>query len=373
MKTVKISSLQMAMLMYPTIVATAILSVPNLTATYANQDLWISPIFASIIGFLTVFISVRLHKLYPEKTVIQFSEQIIGRIPGKILGLAFLFFYIQSTGGITRSYAEFIVSSFLFQTPIIVVIVSMVLLCAFAVYGGLEVLGRITQVLFPLFFVPLFLLIILLSPEYEFSNIFPILERGLLPPIKGAVVPGGWFSEFFITIFLLPFLADKKKGSKYGILTVFAVMITLVVVNLIVLFILGNTTSSKTYPLMNISRYISIADFFENLESVTMAIWILGTFVKISVFFYVVVLGTAQWLNIEDYRPLVWPIGILIVEFSFWAVPSSMAFIHYEITAFPFYSVTIQTIIPLFLLGIAFFRNKNRNRNKKKETNSVYK
>ncbi|QED47285.1 GerAB/ArcD/ProY family transporter [Cytobacillus dafuensis] len=369
MNTVKISSLQMAMLMYPTIVATAILSVPSITATYAKQDLWISPIFASIIGFLTVYISVSLHNHFPEKTVIQFSEQIIGRIPGKILGLVFLFFYIHSAGDITRAYAEFIVSSFLFQTPIIVVIVTMVLLCAFAVYGGLEVLGRISQLLFPLFFVPLLLLILLLSPDFEIGNIFPILEKGIIPPIKGAIVPSGWFSEIFMIIFFLPFLTDKKKGRKYGVLTVLAVMITLVVVNLIVLFILGTTTSSKSYPLMNISRYVSIADFFENLESVTMAIWILGTFVKISVFFYVVVLGTAQWLNIEDYRPIVWPIGILIVEFSFWAVPSSMAFIHYEITAFPFYSVTIQTIIPLLLLGIAFFKNRNR----KKESNSVYK
>ena len=98
----KISALQMAIIMYPTIVATAILGIPSITAKYAKNDLWLSPIFASLIGYVTVYIAYKLHKLYPKQTVIQFSEQIMGRFAGKIIGLLFLFFYIQTTGQITR-------------------------------------------------------------------------------------------------------------------------------------------------------------------------------------------------------------------------------------------------------------------------------
>ena len=317
----KISSFQMAFMMYPTIVATAILGVPSITAKYAKNDLWLSPILASLIGYVTVYIAYKLHQLYPKQTVIQFSEQIMGRFAGKILGFLFLFFYIQVTGQVIRAYGEFIVDSFLVNTPISVIMASMVFLCAFIVRGGLEVLGRAAQLFFPVFVFPLLILIILLVPDFEFKNIFPILGDGIMPPIKGAIVPGGWFTEFFLISFLLPFLADRKKGMKYGMMTVFAVMMTLVVVNLIVLFVLGPTTASKVYPLMQVARYISIADFFEHVESVVMAIWVVGAFVKISVFYYAAALGTAQWLNLSDYRPVVWPLGILIVEFSFWSLP----------------------------------------------------
>jgi spore germination protein KB len=358
----KISSLQMAFMMYPTIVATAVLGVPSITAKYAKTDLWLSPILASLIGYVTVYIAYKLHKLYPKQTVIQFSEQIIGRIPGKILGFLFLFFYIPITGQILRSYGEYIVDSFLVKTPISVVMASMILLCAFIVRGGIEVLGRAAQLLVPVFIIPILLLIILLGPDLEFKNIFPILGNGIMPPIKGSIVPGGWFSEFFLMIFLLPFLTDMKKGMKYGMRTVFAVMMTLVVVNLIVLFVLGSTTSTKNYPLMNVSRYISFADFFEHLESAIMAVWIVGAFVKISVFYYAAALGTAQWLNLSDYRPVVWPIGILIVEFSFWSYPSSMDVSRYDIVAFPFHGILMQTIIPLLLLVIAMIRKRNRQR-----------
>jgi spore germination protein KB len=237
---------------------------------------------------------------------------------------------------------------------------SMALLCAFIVRGGIEVLGRAAELFVPVFIFPICILILLLIPDLEFKNIFPILGEGIMPPIKGAIVPGGWFSEFFLIIFLLPFLADMKKGMKSGMMTVFAVMMTLIVVNLTVLFVLGPTTSTKLYPLMNVSRYISFADFFEHVESAVMAVWIVGAFVKVSVFYYASALGTAQWLNLSDYRPVVWPIGILIVIFSLWSLPSSVDVSRNDINVFPLQSILMQTIIPLLLLVIAVVRKRNR-------------
>lgn len=360
----KISALQMAMFMYPTIVATAILSIPSITAKYAQNDLWLSPIIGSFIGYIAVIIAYKLHTYYPGETVIQFSKHIIGQFPGKILSFFILFFYIVTTGQIVREYSDFIVGFFLFQTPISAISASMVLLCAFVVYGGLEVLGRVAQLFFPIFVIPLLLFIILLSPDFEFGNILPILDNGILPPLKGAIVPSGWFMEFFLIIFFLPFLTDEKKGVKYGAMTVTGVMITLALVNLIVLFVLGITTASKDYPLMTTGRYASLANFFENLESVIMAVWILGAFVKISVFFYASTLGVAQWLNLSDYRFAVWPVGILIVQLSFWAIPNSMDLNRYLEKAFPIFGFIIQILIPLFLLAIAIIRKRNSKKAK---------
>ena len=356
----KISSLQMAVMIYPTIVATIILGVPSITAKYAKNDLWLSPILASVIGYVRVYLACKLHQLYPKQTVIQFSEQIVGRFAGKVLGVLFLLFYIQGTGHALRSYSEFMVDSFLVHTPISVIIASMAFLCALIVSGGLEGLGRAAQLFFPVFFFPLLILIILVFPDFEFKNIFPILEDGIMPPIKGAIVPMGWFTELFMISFFLPFLVDGKKGKKYGMMTAFAVMMTLVVVNLIVLFVLGQTTASRVYPLMQVARYISIAGFFEHLESIVMAIWVVGAFVKISVFYYVAVLGTAQWLNLSDYRSIVWSIGILIVAFSFWSHSSTMELQRFLFGVFPFYGLLIQTIIPLFLLVIAVVRKRKQ-------------
>ncbi|MGM0890318.1 MAG: GerAB/ArcD/ProY family transporter [Bacillota bacterium] len=90
----KISSLQMAIMMYPTIVATAVLGLPSITAKYAQNDLWLSPILASLIGYVTVYIAYKLHELYPKQTVIQFSEHILGRFAGKF-SVFYSYFFIS--------------------------------------------------------------------------------------------------------------------------------------------------------------------------------------------------------------------------------------------------------------------------------------
>jgi len=354
----KISSLQMAIMLYPAIIATSIISVPSIVAKYAKNDLWISPIFASIIGFVTIYIAYELHKLYPKQTVIQFSEQILGRFAGKIISFIILSFYLLATGHIIRGYSELIVSSFLIKTPISVIMTTMVLLCGFAVQGGIEVLGRLAQLFLPLFVLPILIFTFLLVPDYDVKNIFPILSEGIMPPIKGSIIPAGWYSEFFLIIFLLPFLSDVKKARKYGMLSVLAVMVTLVAVNLVVLFILGPTTSSKRFPLMIVARYISLADFFENMESIAMAIWIVGAFIKISVFYYAAALGTAQWLKLSDYRVVIWPFAIMFIELAFWSIPSSAQYTSYIVNVLPFYGPLVQTIIPLFLLLVAIIRKK---------------
>jgi spore germination protein KB len=354
----KISSFQMAIIMYTTILATAILLVPAITAKYAKQDLWLSPIWASLIGFITVYIAYRLNKHYPDKTIIEYSEQILGRIFGKILGFVYLCFYLHITSIVVREYGEFIVGTFLNNTPITVIMGTMVLVCALNVRGGVEVMGRSAQLFVPIVIFLFAWIVILLIPDYEPTNILPMMEHGLGPSIKGSIVPQGWFSEFLLTSFLLPYLTDREKGMKWGMISVLTVMLTMVITNLASFFLFGEITATLTYPVMVAARFISIADFFEHLESIVMAIWVGGTFVKISMFLYAIVIGTAQWLKLSDYRPLTFPISFLLVVFSIWLGPSLQDLVNYISTVSPFYSMSVQTMIPLLLLFIVFIQNR---------------
>ncbi|WP_309121062.1 endospore germination permease [Paenibacillus sp.] len=351
----KISAFQMAVMMYPTIVATAILIVPGVTAQHAKNDAWLSPILASVVGFATVYIAYRLHQLYPKQTVVQYSERIVGRIAGKAIGLIYIFFYLHTNGIVVREYAEMITSAFLRRTPVIVVISSILLVTAFSVRGGVESIARSALIFTPVFIFPL-ALILLLIPDLHASYLFPVMEHGIMPAIMGAVVPQAWFSEFFLVSFLLPFLTDIEKGKKWGFISVAAAVFGLVYINLMILLLFGEHVPAMVYPVLITFRYISVADFFENMESVVVAMWVMGNAVKISVFYYAAVLGTAQWLKLSDYKPIVLPIGVLIALFSFWSFPSFQHVVHFLTAVFPFHGTFVQTAIPLILLCIALLR-----------------
>lgn len=354
----KISALQMGILMYHAILATGILFIPASVFEAAKQDLWISPILASPLGVLSIYIAYRLNKLYPEATILQYSEHILGTFLGKVLGLVLLILLVTSLSVMFWQYGEFVVSEFLPHTPKVVIIGMMLLLCAFALHGGLEVISRLSGMVFPVFFFLFLVIIILLLPDVDMKRMLPVMENGWMPALKGSWVLYTWFAQFGIVYFFLPFLTDRQKGMKFGMLSVFVVTLTLVVTNLIVIWVFGDVTANFNAPLMSASRYISIAEFLSHLESLVMALWIAGTFIKLCAFYYIVVLGTAQWLNLSSYRLLILPIGFLVGVFAMQAfLNTAEAAEHFEVVSRGVMDTLVYGVaIPAFLLCAAYLR-----------------
>jgi len=350
--------MQMAIAMYPTIVATAILFVPAVTAIYARLDLWWSPIWASSLGFVTVYVMVRLSRLFPQQSFIEYIERIIGRVAGKIVGLTYLVFLLHINGIVIREYGEFIVSSFLSHTPIIVIMGTIVCVSAFAVIGGIEPIMRCAQLFVPAVVVLGVAIIALLIPSMKLTHMFPMFENGLLPSIKGAVVPSGWFSEYMLISFLLPSIKDRNKAIKYSFISVTSVMAIMVLVNYSILLMFGNGIMTMSQPLMTATRQINLVDFIQHLESIVMAIWVLAVFLKITMFYYVLVLGTGQLLKLSERRSVIWPIGVLLTAFSIWCASSLQELSDVISTTLPFYLMLFTSVIPIVLLCIALIRNK---------------
>ncbi|GED71776.1 germination protein [Brevibacillus reuszeri] len=351
-----ISEMQMGLLLFPVIVATADLIVPAITTKYAHRDMWLSPVCASVIGFLTVYLIYKLHALYPGQTIIQYSTQIIGDIPGKIVGLIILYNLLYSDGNILRLYGEFIVGSFLYKTPLFVVMGSMILLCAFTIRSGIEALARAAHLLVPLLFLFYMGIVILMLPFMKAENFFPVLENGFIPVLRGAIAPQGWFSEVILFSFLIPFVSHEKKGMKTGFVIVSIAAVSLLSLNLSALLILGQEVGTMTYPFYTAVQMISYADFFENLDAIVIAIWVAGAFVKISMFYFALTLGTAQWVGMEDYRLLVLPLGLLLMIFSYWTAPDLSSIVSNIGKTIGFQTTGIFSVFPLLLYMIAQLR-----------------
>jgi spore germination protein KB len=91
-----------------------------------------------------------------------------------------------------------------------------------------------------------------------------------------------------------------------------------------------------------------------------MAVWVLGNFMKISVFYYAAALGTAQWLKLSDYRPIVMPLGFITMLLSFWDLPNFTDLAHFISKTIPFYLTSVETLIPLLLLIVALLRTNKK-------------
>ncbi|MFC7392129.1 GerAB/ArcD/ProY family transporter [Scopulibacillus cellulosilyticus] len=351
----KISTFQMGVIMYFMVGGTSTLLVPSIAAKYAGQDMWLSPVWSSLIGCLNVFIAWQLYKIYPKTTMIESSKIILGRILGFVFNFFFLFRLIYDMSIIVREYGEFI-HVFLSKTPLYILMGSLILVCSFAVLGGIEVIARCTQFFLPIVILFFFLMIIFIIPDLKPENMLPVMENGLKPSLKSALFINEWFVEFIYIAFLFPLLKNKKRALSWGSISVLTVMVTMVMANFVCLFLLGDITEKYNFPVYTVASYISVADFVEHLDGIVMAIWILVGFCQLAMWFYALSLGVSQWLNLSEYRPVVLPLGLLIILFSIWIAPNFESLVASLNTAFVPYTYVIMSFYPILLLCIAYVR-----------------
>lgn len=355
----KISSTQLMFLLVTLVTATAWLFVPAITTKAAAQDGWLSVLVpATLFGIAVVLVCVALGRRFPGRTVIEYSGDIVGKFSGKIIGLAYIFFFLHLNGIIIREFGDFVVTAFMPETPLLVFNAVIVLLAAYAVRAGLEVICRANQFVFPLAVLSLFALVGMVAAEMHPDNLMPILEKGLGPVLKGALAPASWRGEVMVLLMFLPYLNKPREARKAGLLAVVFIGFLLALDTAAMIAVFGaEMPGHMTFPTLYLARYVSIAQFIERVEAIVMILWVTGIMIKVACFYHAGVLATAQWCGVKDYRPLVFPLGIIQLVWSVTLFENARELVDYLANS-PLYMYTFELGIPLLLLSVALIRKK---------------
>jgi spore germination protein KB len=234
-----------------------------------------------------------------------------------------------------------------------------VAIAAYTVRNGLEVFTRANEIFFPLIMVFFILSMILTSKDIDLQRLLPVADAGVLSMAKGATVPLAWFGEIVTITTVIPYLNRPRDAHRVASTAILAsgFILLVVVVDAIVTF--GpDYLDGMVFPGIARYRTINIAGFLGRLEALGMANWVTGGFVKVSVFYWVTVLGIAQVLELKDYRPLVLPVGALLLDLSILNHPRAIDLNHFVVMGLPPFVATFAVVIPLLLLVTALARGK---------------
>ncbi len=357
----KIDGKQAIFLMLSVVLPTAILTIPAGIVRTARQDAWLSVMAATLAVLLIAWLVVSLSLRFPGKTLCEYAEEILGKTLGKIVCLLYIWlFFLYAGSGAVRQFSFFLVTAMMPETPIEVFSITVVAVAAYAVRNGLEVLCRFNQLFLPV--TGLLAIVFFLSTiEMKPARLLPVFDAGLLPIVKGTVMPTMLMGEIVLLAMIIPYLNKPEEAQRIAILSALFNGFVLTASTLEALLIFGPDLAAHwIFPTFNAVRVISIANFLERLESVIVAFWVLGGFVKVGVFYYVAVLGSAQCLNLKDYRPLVLPVGVILVSFSSFMHGENIVDMIYYISQIqvPFMLIVFEVGIPLLLLIIALVRGK---------------
>jgi spore germination protein KB len=357
----KISGRQAVLLMVSMVLPTAFLFVASVVASLARQDGWLSMLLATLSALLIAWLTVNLGLRFPNKTLFQFPEVILGRWPGKVVALLYIWWYIHMNAEIIRQYGSFLVTAFMPETPIIVFEIMIMAIAAYAVYNGLEVFTRVNEIILPFTLVSIVVLIVLATPEMNLKRLLPVFaDNGAVPVIKGAVMPTAWMGEIVTMAVLIPCLNKAEEAYKVAVTATLITGLILCASFVADIAIFGPQVSAGwLFPGLNAARMVHLANFLERLDPVVMAIWVAGVLVKMSIFYWVATLGAAQWLELKDYKPLVLPVGVILLALSIMVHESILGLFTFLGTFWGPYALTLfQVGIPLLLLIVAVLRGQ---------------
>ncbi|MCZ8514016.1 endospore germination permease [Paenibacillus filicis] len=360
-ETTKISVRQFTVLVMFYTIGSTILIIPAGLAADAKQDAWIAAIAGVGLGLLLVLLYNRIGNLFPDMTLVQYHERLLGKWAGKALSLLYIFFSFIGAATLLFYMGNFITTQVMPDTPIQFVNMLFALIVVMGLRLGIETLARAAEIFFPWFILLFLVMVILIVPQIHVQNIQPVFETGIKPLFKAALSLAGTASLTYIVFFMIfPSRVSKpEKAAKAFIIATLLGGIVIIVITLLTILVLGSdATSRHAFPSYVLARKISLGNFVERIESIMAGMWFFSIYFKTTLYFYACVVGLAHMLKLKDYRPLTLPMGMILVVYSLVVYPNAVYMAQWDSTVFIPYVLSFGLLIPLFLWGTALFRRK---------------
>lgn len=277
----------------------------------AKQDAWISTLLGSAVAMLLTFFYVKLAMRYPGKTIIQFSQDILGTWLGKIIVIPYFVTWYSVFGTILRQAVDFIYLSLFTATPVWIITVVILVVVAYMTYvGGIESIARCAEVIGPIILVMLIFIFVLNFHDLHAKRLLPIYaDTGWWLITKGAIPSMTFLTESSILLVLLAFSAKQDKVLSSSLWAMVVSSAALLETVMMVIMTFGTLAEKMWYPLEQLVRYIYVMEFIQNVDSIFVILLLLSGFVKLAMYLFVASYSTAQWLGFQSWRTVVW--GVL--------------------------------------------------------------
>ena len=317
----------------------------------AKMDIWLAILVAIAASTLILGMYARILSILPESDFFQTLEKLLGRPVTIIMVLLLTWFSFDLGNIVLTNYGQFVYTVGLTETPKEVIYLSMILVCGIAVKSGLEALGRWSKIFVVLIIGFLMMMIAVLTTRADINNLKPILNEGIAPVFKGALgVISFPLAETVVFLLVLP--AFKKGVSKYKIYmkSLYVVGGLILVISTLEVMLFGAAfAETVAYPSY---LALSIADVgikINRLEPIAAAVFTFAVFFKISILLLAACKGIAYVFKLKNYRTLVFPIALMMVNFTFFSFSSVIGFQEWTFKVFPYYSCIFEIVIPFVI------------------------
>lgn len=311
---------------------------------------WISIIIGGIILLLIVKPINKVFKNYKEETIVGISNRLFPKYICKIIGLYYIVLFFIANGLLMKDFSEQIKLMMLYNTPVSVIIMTILLTASYAAKKGIQVIAQVTHITVLVAFIP-YLLVIIFSTYYsDYTNILPVYPVD----VKGVVesVPNTLFGFFGFSILMFSnsHVFNKEKNIALNKKFIIISMILYITCYILILIKFGSEEAVElVWPFLSIMKFENIPGFFfESTEIVGLSFQIIVTFTCVCILMYFTNLALQETIETRENGYFIF-IQIPILYILAATLPGMyMMYPYIKIPAYIFSGLNL--LIPLLLI-----------------------
>lgn len=316
-------------------------------AGVTKQDSWLPVLTGSLVCIPLILVYRSLMLTFPNKNFLQMLTTVFGRVAGKVLGFAFLWFCLTLAALNLKDMGNFTKLMVLESTPHWVLTLMAVVVAAWMVRSGLKTVVRYGRLFTILEFVVIGITIVLVVNQINFKNFLPMFQLPVMKYVQSthilATIPLGELVVFLMVTPCVQF--SRKDATKYWLGGVAIGILTLLIVLLRDISVLGGSMHLFSLPGLVTLRLVNLGEALSRMEVLFAAMLILLLFFKVSVMLYVSTIAVCQLANIRAYKQLALVIGAFLVVYCLTFFPNVVD----HVTAAQEYVPFIWTIFEILL------------------------
>jgi spore germination protein len=365
-ETDKFTPSQSMSLIISTIIGVGILLLPRTTSKYMFQQGWI----AMVIGLIaTLFFTWAITKLIAHMRGRIFADYVVQilaptRYPwiGKAIGFPLLFalagLWLTLTALVSRAFGEVVITTVLVNTPLEVIVSSMLLVSLYLCMKKEIVVARVNEFLIPVMIIPLLFLAFL---SFQNANVYRLMP---LFPLEIKGIPKSLMTTIFAYQgydIILQFASRYSPNVKYMRANLFGIWVVGILYILVViagLLVFGHEELQRqTWPTLELVKTVNVPVFIlERMEAVFIGVWVAAIFTTAANYYYA---ATKLICDIFHIRKLFYVALAFAPLLYFVAMhPRNLFDLLAYLDRISWLWFFLGSVLPVILLGLSFLRNR---------------
>lgn len=276
---------------------------------FLGTSLWYTQLASFLICLLFLWMMFHLMKRYPEQTLPEIFQSVLGVFAGKMLGVIFYFYITACTADRLGEAIRLMKAYHFADTPFWIFTAGFLLVSWMICRFGLNGVSKAASLFFLSVLIGIAAALLIGSRHYAFGRLFPLGGYGTVRSLLGTA---GGLSIYADLVFLLSAVKPKKKYAPVFYGTLLCGGITVLSFACYLLTFGYSAVTSDMLGVTGIVQNVYFNSLFQRMEAILFLVTVIAVTIGTSVWFYSGLSWYGSVFGFSETKPLMFPHILMI-------------------------------------------------------------